>query len=614
MKRAWFTSFLSVLLLAAALPALATDTVGLVDQSNGHWTLRSENGNARTIGYGVPQDYPFMGDWNCDGVDTPGLYRQSDGFAYLHDTNTTGVADITFLFGIPGDIPMAGDFNGDGCDTLSIYRPAEARFYVINRLGTNGGGLGSADYYFDYGNPGDAPFVGDWDGDGIDTPGLRRSSNGFVYLRNSNSTGIADISYFYGVDGDIPFGGDWDGNGTDTLGLFRPGNSTVYLKNSNTTGVADQTYVLGSATSRPVAGSFGLKLPPPPPPLALKTVASGLERPVQVVAPLGDPRVFVVEQTGDIEVISGGSVLPIPFLNLSVSSGGEQGLLGVAFHPDYATNGKFYVNYTVGSQTRISEFTVSGNPNVAEPASERVLLSVQQPHSNHNGGDLHFDADGYLLIALGDGGGGGDPGNNAENPYSLLGKLLRIDVDNAGSGKLYAIPPGNPFRTGGGAPEVYMLGLRNPWRFGLDAGRLYIGDVGQDQREEITVLAASAAGANLGWNTWEGTGCYQGPCSTSGFVFPQVEYTHSSGCSVTGGLVYRGSAIPGLAGHYFYGDFCGGWIKSFDYSGGAVGNHVDRTSELGSVPLLTSFGSDGFGELYLTSIQGGRVLQIVPAG
>jgi hypothetical protein len=597
--------------LVLAQPAAATDTVGVVDPDNGYWTLRAENTNTKTIGYGVPQDVPFMGDWDCDGVDTPGLYRRSDGFAYLRNSNTTGVADVTFLFGIPGDLPVAADFDGDGCDTVSIYRPSEQRFYIINRLGSNGGGLGAADYFYDFGVPGDIPVAGDWNGDGIDTAGLRRPSDGFVYLRNTNTTGVADVSYFYGDPGDRPVAGDWDDDGVDSFGLFRPSNSTFYLKNGNSTGVADISFPLGNASSMPVAGDFDLDLPPPPPPLALQLVTSGLDRPVLVAAPAGDPRLFVVEQTGDIEIISGGAVLPTPFLDLVVTSGGERGLLGLAFHPQYGSNGKFYVNYTIGSVSRISEFQVSTDPNLANAASERILLTVDQPFTNHNGGMLLFDDSGYLLIAFGDGGGGGDPQNRAENPDDLLGKILRIDVNTTEGGKQYGIPAGNPYRLGGGAPEVYLLGLRNPWRFALDAGLLYIADVGQDQREEITMLGAGAAGANLGWNTWEGTHCFQGPCFTTGFVFPQVEYTHAEGCSVTGGFVYLGSAITGLAGTYFYGDFCAGRIHSFVYEEGIVSKHFDRTAELGVVSQLSSFGYNGFGEVYVTSLLSGRVFKIV---
>jgi hypothetical protein len=205
--------------------------------------------------FGNPGDFAFMGDWDCDGVDTPGLYRQSDGYAYLRNSNTQGIADVSFFFGNPGDLPMAGDFDGDGCDTLSLYRPSEGQFYIIDRLGSGDRGLGRAQHSYYFGNPGDAPFMGDWDGDGIDTPGLRRNSNGFVYLRHSNSQGIADIEYFYGDAGDIVFTGDWDNNGSDTLGLYRPANGTVYLRNTNSTGIADFAYVMGGSVHRPVAGT-----------------------------------------------------------------------------------------------------------------------------------------------------------------------------------------------------------------------------------------------------------------------------------------------------------------------------------------------------------------------
>jgi glucose/arabinose dehydrogenase len=585
--------------MALALPAMATDTAGAVNPAKGHWTLRAENGNSTTIGYGVPGDRPFMGDWDCDGTDTPGLYRQTQGFVYLRDSNTTGVADVSYFFGIAGDLPVVGDFDGDGCDTVSIYRPSEGRFYVINHLGT-----AFAEYSYFFGVPGDVPMMGDWNGDGTDSPGLRRPSDGFVYLRNSNTTGFADISFFYGVPGDLPIAGDWDGDNDDTIGLYRPTTRTFYLRNVNSTGVADVSYTMGDPGSLPVAGDFGLSLPPPPPPLGLQTVITGLSSPLFVSAPPGDGRLFVVEQTGDIEIVENGVRRSTPFLDLSVTSGGERGLLGLAFHPGYAQNGRFYVNYTIGSVSRISEFTVSGDPDLADPGSERVLIEVTQPFTNHNGGMLAFDAEGNLLIGLGDGGGGGDPGNRAQNPNNLLGKVLRIDVDGLSPGKQYAIPEGNPYRNGGGAPEVYLLGARNPWRFGVDSGNLYVGDVGQGAREEVTVLHPGIqAGANLGWRVWEGSHCFAGPCFVGGYVFPQVEYTHADGCSVTGGFVYRGDDIPGLAGTYFYGDFCGGWIRSFRYENSVVGPLTLR-SDLGTVGSLSSFGFDGQGELYITSLSG----------
>jgi hypothetical protein len=186
-----------------------------------------------------------MGDWDCDGTDTPGLYRRSDGYVYLRNSNTQGVADIGFFFGNPGDLPLVGDFNGDGCDTVSLYRPSEGRFYVIDHLGFGDAGLGVAEHSYYFGDPGDTPFMGDWDGDGIETPGLRRSSNGFVYLRHSNTQGAADVEYFYGDPGDIVFTGDWDADGDDTLGLYRSSTGAVYLRNTNSTGVADHTFGVG---------------------------------------------------------------------------------------------------------------------------------------------------------------------------------------------------------------------------------------------------------------------------------------------------------------------------------------------------------------------------------
>ena len=235
-------------------PPPVGDQVVLHDPTTGLWLYRDTEGAISTIYFGDPSDYAFFGDWDCDGVATPGLYRQSDGYVYLRNSNTQGIADITFYFGNPGDVPIAGDFNGDGCDTVSIYRPSEQVFYVINALGENGGGLGAADIWFVFGNPGDSAFVGDWDGDGIDTPGLRRPSNGFVYLKNSNSTGVADINYFFGDPGDLVFAGDWDDDGNDTLGLYRPSNGTVYLRNANSTGVADDSYQMGTSIHKPVAG------------------------------------------------------------------------------------------------------------------------------------------------------------------------------------------------------------------------------------------------------------------------------------------------------------------------------------------------------------------------
>jgi hypothetical protein len=265
---------ITVVLVAGVVLALPTaasaeengrDSVGIVDQS-GSWRVTDPVSGGRLVfTYGNPADVAFAGDWDCDGIATPGLYRRSTGQAFLRNSNSTGVADITFVFGNPGDIPLAGDFDGDGCDSLSIYRPGEARFYIIDRLGVEGRGLGPADLAYVFGNPGDVPFVGDWDGDGTDSAALRRPSDGFVYMKNDHTTGSAHVSYFYGDPGDIPFAGDWDGDGVDTVGLHRPASATTYLRNANSTGIAD---LVTRGGGMPVAGDFGV-LPDPSPALTL---------------------------------------------------------------------------------------------------------------------------------------------------------------------------------------------------------------------------------------------------------------------------------------------------------------------------------------------------------
>jgi len=235
--------------------ANSSATFASIQTNAGFWRLHEGAAQVAGFYYGNPGDFGFMGDWDCDGIDTPGLYRQTDGYVYLRNSNTQGVADVSFFFGNPGDIPLAGDFDGDGCDTVSIYRPSEGRYYIIDRLGSGDRGLGRATRAFYFGNPGDAPFMGDWNGDGIDTPGLRRPSTGFVYLRHTNTQGIADIEYFYGDPGDVVFTGDWDSDGDDTLGLYRPSTGTVYLRNTNSTGIAHFTFGVGGGMQA-VGGDF----------------------------------------------------------------------------------------------------------------------------------------------------------------------------------------------------------------------------------------------------------------------------------------------------------------------------------------------------------------------
>jgi glucose/arabinose dehydrogenase len=344
----------------------------------------------------------------------------------------------------------------------------------------------------------------------------------------------------------------------------------------------------------------------------LEAVATGLSEPVHVAAPAGDSRLFIVEQAGRIRILSGGRVLSQPFLDIRdiVSSGGERGLLSVAFHPDYRRTGTFFVNYTDDNgDTRVVRYAVSGDSNVANRSNAKQILFIAQPYANHNGGHIVFGPDGMLYIGMGDGGSGGDPENRAQRLDTLLGKMLRIDVDH---GDPYAIPPDNPFVGRAGAlPEIWAYGLRNPWRFCFDPvdGTVVIGDVGQNRWEEIHVAPAAEAGLNYGWRLMEGNHCYHPPrCNPAGLVRPTVEYSHSHGCSVTGGEVYRGTRLPGLIGHYVYADFCSGWIRSFRLVGGQVTDHHEW--RLDQRPSVSSFGVDGAGELYVVD-HGGRVYAVM---
>lgn len=339
-----------------------------------------------------------------------------------------------------------------------------------------------------------------------------------------------------------------------------------------------------------------------------RSVVTGLDMPVGIAnAGDGTQRIFVLEQPGRIRIIQDESLLSTHFLDITDrvgSQGFEQGLLGLAFHPAFSGNGFFYVNYTdLIGDTVIARFQVSReNLDRADPSSELRLLQVDQPYRNHNGGGLAFGPDGYLYIGLGDGGSAGDPQNNAQSLNNLLGKLLRIDVDQ---GELYGIPADNPFSGRSGLPEIWGYGLRNPWRFSFDhlSGDLYIGDVGQGQWEEIDYLpAGSPGGSNFGWRFYEGLHPYTGsPPSGTEFILPVAEYGHDIGCSVTGGIVYRGMRFPDWMGIYIYGDYCtqriwgltrdqqGNWISTILFSG---------------IGAITSFGEDEAGEVYVVNHAG----------
>ncbi len=351
------------------------------------------------------------------------------------------------------------------------------------------------------------------------------------------------------------------------------------------------------------------------PGIVLVPRATGLAQPVQVTnAGDGSGTLFVVEQGGRIRTIRNGSPDPAPFLDIAsrVRAGGEQGLLGLAFSPGYAANGRFYVNYTRAPDgaTVVARYTAGGNPRVADPASEEIVLVVPQPFENHNGGQIAFGPDGFLYIGMGDGGSGGDPQNNAQNPATLLGKMLRIDVESGTSP--YAIPPSNPFAGSTGArEEIWASGLRNPWRFSFDrlTGDLYIGDVGQNSFEEIDFQPAdSRGGENYGWRIMEGNQCFGGPgCDTTGLVLPVAVYDHTQGCSVTGGSVSRGTAHPRMAGIYFFGDFCSGTVFGLAREGATW----HSAPLLDTTLSISSFGEDEAGNLFVTDYAGGTVHQIV---
>jgi glucose/arabinose dehydrogenase len=357
--------------------------------------------------------------------------------------------------------------------------------------------------------------------------------------------------------------------------------------------------------------------------LNLSVVKAGFSSPVLVThAGDGGGRLFVVEQTGRIKIIAGGNTLATPFLNLAhrVSHGGEQGLLGLAFHPSYPTRPYIYVNFTdQRGYTIVNRYTVSSNPNVINPASGVRILTIAQPYANHNGGHMAFGPDGFLYIGMGDGGSGGDPGNRAQRTDTLLGKMLRIGVNRTSRLGNYAVPAGNPYVGKTGLDQIWSRGLRNPWRFSFDRanGQLWIADVGEGRWEEVNRSSRvgttpAGRGANYGWRVLEGRACFNpsSGCSTSGKQMPQAVYGHAvtgeDNCSVTGGYVYRGSAYPALVGGYVFGDFCSGriWVMS-PTATAPVTPTLARDTTLN----ISSFGEDEAGELYLCDL-GGTIYRV----
>lgn len=350
-----------------------------------------------------------------------------------------------------------------------------------------------------------------------------------------------------------------------------------------------------------------------------QVIVSGLKSPLDLEqAGDGSGRLFVVQQGGTIRIIQNGSLLPAPFLDISseVIDQDEMGLLGVTFHPSFSSNRKFYVNYVRNSagqfQSVISEFLVSAaNPNQADPTSERILLTVDQVNNftNHKAGQLAFGADGFLYFGLGDGGSEGDPLGHGQNTQILLGKMMRIDVNSTSPGKQYAIPADNPFIAGGGLPEIYAFGFRNPWRFSFDrpTGRLFVADVGQNSFEEVDIVQK---GGNYGWNIMEGDHCFNPPtnCNMTGLSLPIIEIPHPEAEAVMGGFIYHGTALTGMQGRYIFGDL-NGKIWSLTES---PANTFTRTQLANENFNISSFGQDAAGELYVVDISGGRVLKLVP--
>ena len=441
-----------------------------------------------------------------------------------------------------------------------------------------------------------------------------------VYSVGTGSLTVTINGLGAGVNGAVqvtgPSGYNQQLTATQTLAPVPPGTYTISaspvassLVTHNPTPTTQNVTVTAGATA---AGTVTYA----PTPLVLgaqqQWTGSNLGDVVYLASPPGDPRIFVVDQEGRIFVIKNGAALATPFLDIRslVLYGGEQGLLSVAFDPQFATNGRFYVYHNdANGDITVARYTATGD--VANAGSRITVITISHPgQTNHNGGLAMFGPDGMLYLGIGDGGGAGDQPNNAQNVNVLLGKLLRLDVTSLP----YSVPAGNPFVGAAGADEIWALGLRNPWRYAFDppAGTLYIADVGQNLWEEVNAVTATTAGVNYGWRIMEGNHCFNpsNNCPTGGLTVPVLEYaTHVNGtCSVTGGFVYRGAAIPELVGHYLYADYCAGILRSFRLSSGQA---VDqRMWSIGSVGSIKSFGLDAAGEIYILS-SGGRVYRIV---
>lgn len=416
-----------------------------------------------------------------------------------------------------------------------------------------------------------------------------------------------------------PAGYAQDVTQTRTLSNLAAGTYTVAASNviSGATvyvpGPASQNITVSGGATASATVSYGST----PLTLGLSEVAN-VSGAVFLTAPAGDERRFIVARGGSIRILQNGTLLNTPFLDISarVSTQGEGGLLSMAFHPLYASNGYFFVYYTdLDRNIVVERYSVSSNPNIAGATSGLQIISIPHPtYINHFGGLVSFGPDGYLYLGTGDGGGSGDPQRNAQNLNSLLGKMLRLDVGGSTTAQRYAIPSTNPFAgQSGRRAEIWAYGLRNPWRYAFDASGLYIADVGEQRREEVDIVALGLGGQNYGWNIMEGSLCFNAAsCDQAGLVLPAFEYDHGpndvNGCSITGGYVYRGQAIPELAERYFYSDYCAGFLKSFL---AAISGVTELTTwTIPDIGRVVSFGRDADGELYLIGSDG-RIHKIV---
>ena len=385
--------------------------------------------------------------------------------------------------------------------------------------------------------------------------------------------------------------------------------TTTTSPDGGTTAPGSSTTVPGDGATSSTAGGTLQPLQS----IKLDLVYDGFRQPTVITAPPGDDRLFVAQRVGVIRILDADRIMLDPaFLDLTdevLANGIEQGMLGLAFHPDYANNGRFFVYYTdKGGRRQLSEFTVDPNdPNHALADSEKVIFEFNQPENasdiRHYAGNTTFGPDGYLWVSMGD---GADSRAQAQNPNTPYGTIFRIDVDN---GDPYSVPPDNPFVDGGGLPEVWAYGFRNPWRFSIDPvdKLIYVADVGHADQEEVDVVSIDEGGYNFGWSDMEGTRCFhKTDCDPADYTGPVITYTHEEGFSISGGFVYRGSEIPELQGTYFYADWVNQWIRGFKFVNGQVTEAKDWTEDLGGpVGSITSFGLDGHGELYVVTYEGG---------